>query len=140
MVRVPRLPSDDRAGSEERADPDLVDALERDIVHDAVAPSDAAVLEGVAQTWLEETEDGVAGRGVEVAAEDERRVAGQRCDSLRHGSELLAAGPAVGGLLAPAVRGPEVQADDRWREAEADHLGLDAGYQPRVGLHEVGAE
>ncbi len=72
MVGVASLAGDDRVGSEGIADPDLVDAVEGEVVDDRVPPPGARFPEAVLEARPQETEDGVAGRGVEVATDDER--------------------------------------------------------------------
>jgi len=71
VVGVDRAAGDNSCGRELLANPHLVDAGKGTDVRDCVAPAEPHFVEPIAQPWPEQVEYGIAGRGVEVAADDE---------------------------------------------------------------------
>src|SRR3712207_1031523 len=100
------------------AGPDLVDACKGPVIDRGVAPADAGFAERVVQARAEQAVDAVAGRGVEVAAEDEGRCIRRLRDLLHDRPDLLEPRAPVGGLLPPTGGRPEVDAHRRRQKTE----------------------
>ena len=102
--------------------PDLIDADEWEIIHQAVAPTVARDAEGVADARGQNAEQFVTGRQIEIAAEDYGNVGGNFLHFAGEPLKLFPLMDSIFSLFAPAIRRPQIRANAIRFQTNAEHL------------------